>query len=630
KPFRPSQPKYSLTQPDCSTDRGSVTVTNIEAGVSYQLVQNGMIKYSNDQGWFTDVVSGSYDLLAIAGTCQNSTTLEIYPPLVKPEPPVVDIQQPDCNREKGALTLLNYDNRTSYYLSQNGFVRFTATGDEFSEVETGGYELVAVKGSCSRNDSVNIKTRPTIPAQPKFSIQHPNCERAKGIISVLNREDNVAYRLLQNGLQKFIAAEGIFSDIDPGDFEIEAAGASCQSKDSLKVNPQPFVPNRPVVSILHPDCERANGAISILNRDERAIYQLITNGIIAKSEGEPFEELASGVYEIQAEGISSSCKRSDSAVINQRPFVPAKPKFTVQHPDCNRSKGTIKLEQSEEQVSYQLFLNGQPKVFALQGLFEEVEAGAYDLVAQAQVCKNGDSVSVHQPPFKPAKPEFIIIHPNCDREKGAIKVSNPDSKVYYQLLQQGQLQLNSAWGEFDSVESGDYVLEAVGASCKTGDTLKINQRPIVPEKPVVSIMQPDCSALNGIVKVDNADERINYYLITGQQIRYTAEDGKFTGVKPGAYELVALAKNGFCSKSNTVQVNDQPEQSPKPVLSFSGSLQICSGDSITFTSSIAGTHQWFRNGNLIPEAQSPVFLASESGIYTAKTFTASCPSEPSE
>ena len=83
-------------------------------------------------------------------------------------------------------------------------------------------------------------------------------------------------------------------------------------------------------------------------------------------------------------------------------------------------------------------------------------------------------------------------------------------------------------------------------------------------------------------------------------------------------------------RSNFVQVNDQPEQSPQPVLSFKGSLQICSGDSITFTSSIDGAHQWFRNGNLIPEAQSPVFSATESGIYTAKTFTASCPSEPSE
>jgi hypothetical protein len=191
KPIRPSQPKYSLTQPNCTTDWGSVTVTNIEAGVSYQLVQNGLVKYSNDQGRFSEVGSGSYELLAIAGNCQNSNTLEIYPPVVKPEAPVVDIQQPDCNREKGALTLLNYDNRTSYYLSQNGFVRFTAEGDEFSEVETGGYELVAVKGSCSRNDSVNIKTRPTIPAQPKFSILHPDCERAKGLSLITKRSAEI-------------------------------------------------------------------------------------------------------------------------------------------------------------------------------------------------------------------------------------------------------------------------------------------------------------------------------------------------------------------------------------------------------------------------------------------------------
>jgi hypothetical protein len=65
---------------------------------------------------------------------------------------------------------------------------------------------------------------------------------------------------------------------------------------------------------------------------------------------------------------------------------------------------------------------------------------------------------------------------------------------------------------------------------------------------------------------------------------------------------------------------------PSASITPSGSLNICSGNSIVLTSNNNLGNQWYKNGTLIPGATGSTYTATTTGVYTVITTTGSCAS----
>lgn len=85
----------------------------------------------------------------------------------------------------------------------------------------------------------------------------------------------------------------------------------------------------------------------------------------------------------------------------------------------------------------------------------------------------------------------------------------------------------------------------------------------------------------------------------------------------GDYTVVIKNVNG-CSNtslSKVVTVNPLPST---PIITADGPTTFCAGEDVPFTSTLATTYQWFKDGITIPSATSRTYLANSAGNYTVK------------
>jgi hypothetical protein len=94
--------------------------------------------------------------------------------------------------------------------------------------------------------------------------------------------------------------------------------------------------------------------------------------------------------------------------------------------------------------------------------------------------------------------------------------------------------------------------------------------------------------------------------------------------QPGDY-TVKITDPG-CSDSTTTPITLNVNPAPNAVITASGPLQFCSGDSITLNTSGGITYQWYRNNVVIPGATTTNIKVNNSGLYTVRVVNGiGCP-----
>jgi len=92
----------------------------------------------------------------------------------------------------------------------------------------------------------------------------------------------------------------------------------------------------------------------------------------------------------------------------------------------------------------------------------------------------------------------------------------------------------------------------------------------------------------------------------------------------GSYEVIVTGECGaVTSTAVTITVNPTPAT---PVITASGALTFCQGESVTLTSSGATGNQWFKDGVAIAGATGQTYTVTTSGHYTAQTTQLNCKS----
>jgi hypothetical protein len=249
--------------------------------------------------------------------------------------------------------------------------------------------------------------------------------KANGQVRLSKLDLNTLYQLTQNGEIKYTASDSLLNEVAPGSYQLLAKGQHCNNSDSLVINVKPPRPDRPVFTVTHPTCTSANGIVLLTGRDLNALYTLRQSGVIKYSAlGDAFDEVIPGAYEITA--LIGSCDHSDSLIVNAQPFIPSKPTFVITHPTCTNNKGYVTVSNKESGVAYTLAQYGQ-SVYTSDnhGVFENIVAGRYILLAQAAICSSNDSVKVNEQPPTPTAPTLSIKQPTFCSATGSVTVSSP-------------------------------------------------------------------------------------------------------------------------------------------------------------------------------------------------------------
>ena len=249
-----------LTQPDCFTATGSITIFPVPAGVSY----------SFDNGPFTTTTF--YDLLPAGtshtiiakntGGCLSQTiTVNIIPQPATPNAPTLTAIQPTCTLATGGVSITSIPGET--YSFDNG--PFTSTV-LFSGLIAGSTHTVKAKnaaGCISSTASITLNIQPLTPAAPVLTPIQPTCTVSTGTVQI----SNVLGETYSFDGSPY-AATLIYSGLASGSTHNVTAknGSGCISAiSSITLGIQPPTPPTPTFFVAQPNCTVALGEVTILN-----------------------------------------------------------------------------------------------------------------------------------------------------------------------------------------------------------------------------------------------------------------------------------------------------------------------------------------------------------------------------
>lgn len=183
----PAPPQIAiLQQPDCwnpsgTTTGGSISVVS-PAGVGYSYSIDG-VNYTNTSGVFTNV-GGSFFVTAQSPEgCISNPTLVALTGTGPAIAPTVNVQQPTCAVNSGAITITS-PLGSGYSYSIDG-INFQSA-PLFTNLTPGSYQVTyRVNGVCySANRTVFITNPPPVPAAPVMSVVQPSCTVATGSLTI--------------------------------------------------------------------------------------------------------------------------------------------------------------------------------------------------------------------------------------------------------------------------------------------------------------------------------------------------------------------------------------------------------------------------------------------------------------
>ena len=166
----------------------------------------------------------------------------------------------------------------------------------------------------------------------------------------------------------------------------------------------------------------------------------------------------------------------------------------------------------------------------------------------------------------------------------------------------------------------DYILTANNGLCIARDTVKVYMTPLPPAN--AGVDRNVCAP--GYTYLGTEATGSNTYSWTSNPAGFYSSEARPTAYPTvnTSYYLVVTAPGG-CKAFDTVktQVNTAP---PKPVVTASGPVGFCGGDSVILTSSVPTGNEWFNNDVLIPGANTQSIKVKESGFYVARQVNGFC------
>ncbi|MDR2362210.1 MAG: gliding motility-associated C-terminal domain-containing protein [Prevotellaceae bacterium] len=252
------------------------------------------------------------------------------------------------------------------------------------------------------------------------------------------------------------------------------------------------------------------------------------------------------------------------------------------------------------------------------------ESGAYSVtVTSADGCaaaRGSDTITVvmYTAPGLPVV-STTDMTTFCHGRWATLQASSSEA-VVWQWYCDGVAVPDSIGARFTAVSTGSYAVRITNANgCLSGISIPVMITTYPLTLPVIATVDPlaFCDGQSTTLTAEAAEATVWQWYKDGVAITDSV-NRHFAAVESGSYTVVVQDIHGCLSATSAPTVVTVYPLPTAPVISVAGNAELCTGDSVKLTS--AGTDnlacQWFRDGNPIPDAVVPDYLAYTGGAYT--------------
>jgi guanyl-specific ribonuclease Sa len=211
-------------------------------------------------------------------------------------------------------------------------------------------------------------------------------------------------------------------------------------------------PAKPLVSLVHPNCNVATGTINVTSPLGTDLTYSIDGVTFSNTTG-IFSGLSSGAYNIWVKNAQGCKSLPTSISILPRPISPAKPVVSLTQPTCVVSTGTITVD-SPKGTGLTYSLDGTTFTNT-SGIFSGKNSGNYIVwVKNTLGCVDSTHVTILTPPLNPSKPILSVTNPTCSIPTGTITVTSPTGTgITYSI---DGVTFSNSNGIFNNLPAGNY------------------------------------------------------------------------------------------------------------------------------------------------------------------------------
>jgi gliding motility-associated-like protein len=556
-PERPEIDRVFSQNPDCDGFGGMIDIqTNGGTGTLEYSIDGGNIWYQDSI--FVDVAPGTYQVKVRNnnGSCEiTGSTITIEQ---KQRPVVTEIYPtiPDCDNSNGQLEI-----QASISDAPLSVLQYSIDGGitwqnnrVFNNLDAGIYHIMVQRlDALCMLDHGNYRLQ--APDQPEIilieNVDPTDCSQENGRIEILalgaNGQPNAQLEYSIDGGATW-ADNPQFLNLGGGLYQprVRFTDGSCMVTDSDIVLETPAQPERTLLSLSNPDCDRMNGNINLeaQGNPNQSMEYSIDGGLSWTNNG-AFFGLMPGDYEVYYRYEDGSCQTYDTTITLSYQDIPQYISAAAADPSaCDAADGQVEITATGIQtLSYSLDgINWQ-----LSPVFDNLDAGTYTTYIQyadGRCQSTGEVVELNLENEIQLNDIQSTALSDCNTTDGIISIVATGDDVLEYSLNGNNWQDNPV---FENLAGGTYTPQVRFKNLEC----TVNASPVVIEaQDPISFDQvqmehiSDCGSEDGMVQIDvNANTSVEYSLNGGQSWQ---SNSIFENLQAGDYMVMIRKGDGSC------------------------------------------------------------------------------------
>lgn len=608
-------PTGSISPPSatlCSS--GSITLI-ATGGVNYQWYKDGVAINNAFASTYTATQAGQYavDIFDAGGCKGRSANESVVTVGSAPTGTVSPATAVICS--SGSVTL-TATGGTSYQWYKDGTVIGGATGATFTATQPGTYKADIFSGTCKGTTS-NAGVI-TVGTAPSGSISPTAGSLCSGNSVALTATGGTSYQWYKDGVLINGATAAVYNATQTGTYSVTIFSGGCSGPASNTVVISSGTAITFTTTTSNPSCTVTTGSITVngvtggsgsgytYSKDNGATFQTSNS----------FAGLAPGTYQIVVKD-PAGCKSNPSPVVIATFTSTLRGTPAVTNITCTQA-GAVTITASGGTSPYQYSLDGG--TYQSGNSFSGLSLGAHKVTVKDAVgCLIDVDFSIAQTASTLAA-SSTITNASCGSGNGAVTVQATGGAAGYTYsLDNGAFQSGNSFNNLSAGAHKVTVKDAAG--CTYDVTFTITQSATLPNLVITNpakICPGTTTNLQSPLITAGSDPGLMFSYWTDATT--TSPVATPTAVTEGTYYIKATNAGG-CSTSKSVVIALQTV--------FPGSISAtrttaCFSDSLRLTASGGRGYQWYRNDTLISGANSVVYEAKNSGVYSVFINDGTC------